>query len=394
MAPWDAGASYTRGFITMTIELPAELAPFLALTGVTWPDSDEEAYRDMGDSLLAFAEGVAGDVYGVHQVVQQLLSSGDGEAYAALDRHWSRAKDGSLLELQNAAVALAGGVHGCAQLVTAMKVNVIGLTAELAQALLEAGIAGPLTMGAAAAAAPGAVAATRTALVQVIRTAVHRAHAEMRKALAAPAFDALPRIGAELAIGSGGGAVGGVAAGVGGGPAAPGTVHVDHGAHDTAVEALAPIAAAFGATTRGHLAAARGHHDRTRGRDEVAAVIAPPADQGMDALDRAAGEVQRYLAEELPAGIKAISDLHRGNDERTRKGMDAVRQHGGGEGAYDRLGGVDGARDGLGSVDPARDRLGSVDGSYDRLGGVDGPADRQHGGGGDAAAAGRQRAAD
>nr|WP_267807994.1 hypothetical protein [Streptomyces tirandamycinicus]MCY0984180.1 hypothetical protein [Streptomyces tirandamycinicus] len=70
----------------MGYTIPEGVDTMLDIVGVGWPNVDEDAYRDMADSLREFADD-AGTAYG-H--IQMLLSSGQSESLTALDKHWSK----------------------------------------------------------------------------------------------------------------------------------------------------------------------------------------------------------------------------------------------------------------------------------------------------------------
>lgn len=75
----------------MGIVLPGWADEILQLIGVSWPNADEDDYRDMADAMREFADDIDGRAGEAHQAIQGLVSSASGSlAVEALNAHWSK----------------------------------------------------------------------------------------------------------------------------------------------------------------------------------------------------------------------------------------------------------------------------------------------------------------
>ncbi|MFK4597937.1 WXG100-like domain-containing protein [Streptomyces pristinaespiralis] len=105
----------------MAVTVPDWADTLLDVIGVNWPNVDEDAYRDMADSLREFAEDLEDDGHLANQHVQRLLSSGYGEAIDALNGHWGKVKDKHIKDIAGAARIIAGALDNAATAIEAMK---------------------------------------------------------------------------------------------------------------------------------------------------------------------------------------------------------------------------------------------------------------------------------
>ncbi|WP_322982828.1 hypothetical protein [Streptomyces sp. S584] len=61
----------------MGYTIPEGVDTMLDVVGVGWPHVDEDAYRDMADSLREFGDDADDDAYAAYQHIQKLLASVD-----------------------------------------------------------------------------------------------------------------------------------------------------------------------------------------------------------------------------------------------------------------------------------------------------------------------------
>jgi hypothetical protein len=66
----------------MGVVLPDEAAWVLDLIGISWPNVDEDDYRDMADGLRSFASQVRGGRDATDGVVRQFIEGNEGLATA------------------------------------------------------------------------------------------------------------------------------------------------------------------------------------------------------------------------------------------------------------------------------------------------------------------------
>ncbi|MFE2595649.1 RHS repeat-associated core domain-containing protein [Streptomyces sp. NPDC059396] len=334
----------------MAVTVPEWADVLLDLIGVSWPNVDEDAYRDMADALREFAEDLEDDGQLANNHVQRLISSGHGEALDALNGHWGKVKDKHIGDIASAARTIAGALDAAATAIEVMKGAAIVQLGYLAG---EAGIALsliPVTGGLSALFGAAAIRATQEVVRRLIREAADEAVGYIVSAMTEPAVAALENLAADLVVQLGATAMGlqdgvdlsqarqagtdGFREGVqgskdamhlasagdgggGGGAGGPG-FHIEHAEHDFASTQLNGVSVSMNGRTAGKLTKAKTAHGRARGRDSIAEVIDPLADKAMDALERAVRTMGDHVGQTLPQAVRQISKDHRNNDDDIR----------------------------------------------------------------------------
>ncbi|WP_051856618.1 DUF6531 domain-containing protein [Streptomyces sp. NRRL S-1868] len=369
----------------MAVVLPDWLDKALDVVGIAWPNVDEDAYRDMADALRDFADDMDDDSHSSNRHIQRLLSSGEGEALTALSEHWDKVK-GKQGDIAAAARKVAGAMDAAAGVIEGMKLACIG---HLSAMLTEAGIslaAAPFTFGLSTLISGGAIATTRTVVKKLIKEAGEEAVGLILSALAEPATTAIADIAADLAVQAGANAMGlqkgidtgqavqagkdgfkeGVQSGkqsmhlasAGGGGGLSGLMKnlgVDHGEHDRATTDLTTVSGSVKGRTKGKLKLAKGHHNRTRGKDSIARVIDPVADRAVKLLTKAADDMGDHLGGGLSQGVKNNSKGQKNTDHDARDRLSKIRAgHDGDSGGHSRPSG-DGKNSPSVQPDSARD---------------------------------------
>lgn len=75
----------------MGIVLPGWADEILDIIGVSWPNVDEDDYREMADAMREFADDIDGGANEAHQAAQGLVGSAGGSlAVEALNAHWGK----------------------------------------------------------------------------------------------------------------------------------------------------------------------------------------------------------------------------------------------------------------------------------------------------------------
>jgi hypothetical protein len=128
----------------MGLQPPGELIPILGMIGVNWPESDETALFELGQTWIQFGEVIGGAVSGSQQAVQGITAENQGPAIEAMTAWWNA--EGSPVAVlqpgQPAATVLGAALIACAALVLALKIQVIIqlilLVVQIAQAIATA----------------------------------------------------------------------------------------------------------------------------------------------------------------------------------------------------------------------------------------------------------------
>ncbi|RNF87767.1 DUF6531 domain-containing protein [Streptomyces botrytidirepellens] len=330
----------------MAVTVPDWADTLLDVIGVSWPNIDEDAYRDMADSLREFADDLEDDGQLANGHVERLLSSGYGEALDALNLHWGKVKGTHIKDIASAARTIAGALDTAATAVEGMKGAALVQLGYLAS---EAGIALsliPVTGGLSALLGAGAIRATQEAVRRLIKECAEEAVGYIVAALTEPAVAALENLAADLVVQVGSTAMGlqdgvdlgqaqqagkeGFKGGVqgakegmhlasadgpgGGGGGKSKGLRIDHSEHDHASTQLSGLSVNFRTKTAGKLSKAKSHHSRTRGRDSIAEAIDPVADKAVGALEKALKTMDDHVTTKLPKAVKQISTDNKHND--------------------------------------------------------------------------------
>lgn len=349
----------------MGYTIPDGVDTMLDVVGVGWPNVDEDAYRDMADSLREFADDADEDGHSAHQHIQRLVSSGNSEALTALNGHWSKVQ-GKHKDLAKAARIIAGALDKVADIIVARKIAAVAELADLCATVGIALAAAPVTAGLSSLLAAGKIAATRVAFKRILKEMSEAAVEEVVAKLTEPAVASLENLVADLAIGvaadtlgvdgSGGGdgdqsgtqlasAGGGGGAGGDGGK---GKLHIDHSEHDNAGTKLAGVKVSMNTRASGKLSKAKTHHGRAKGKDSLTAVLDTTIDGVTDKLTKGLKDLGDHVGDTLPRSIKKISDDHKTNEQKTRERFRNIGDPGGKD-PGNRRGGVTGGRRGSNS---------------------------------------------
>jgi RHS repeat-associated protein len=347
--------------------IPEGVDTMLDIVGVGWPNVDEDAYRDMADSLREFADNAETDAYDGHQYIQRLLSSGQSESLDALDQHW-RKVEGKQKDLAAAARIVGGALDRVADIIVARKIAAV---AELADLCATVGVTlafAPVTAGLSTLLAGAKIAATRIAFKRILKEMAEAAVSEIVATLTEPAVAAIENVVADLAIQTAmnvtglqdgydtqqtvraakdgmqlNSAGGGGGSGFGGG----GKLGIDYDAHGRAGLDLAGVQVNMKTKTGGSLGKAKGHHGRAKGKDSLTAVLDTTIEGVVTKLGKALDDLGDHVGDKLPKAMKGSAKTHKDTDLDVR-------------GRVDRIDGRDGkggqGRSGKGGVDEGRRR--------------------------------------
>ncbi|MFI2429090.1 RHS repeat-associated core domain-containing protein [Streptomyces sp. NPDC018955] len=335
----------------------------LDVVGVGWPNVDEDAYRDMAESLREFADNAETDAHDGRRYIQRLLSSGNAESLDALDRHWQKVQ-GKHKDLASAARLVAGALDRVADIIVARKIAAVGELADLCATVGITLALAPVTAGLTTLLAAGKIAATRIAFKRILKEMAEAAVAEIVATLTEPAVAAIENIVTDLAIQTALNVTGvqdgydagrtvqtakdGMqlnSTGRGAGPGGVKELGIDYGAHGRAGLDLADVQVNMRTRTGGSLGKAKGHHGRAKGKDSLTAVLDTTIDGVVKKLDKALDDLAEHVGTKLPKAMGKSAKTHKDTDLDIRdrlKRIDAGdRKDGEGRG---RRGGPDGGR--------------------------------------------------
>lgn len=338
----------------MGVVLPGWADEILDIIGVSWPNVDEDDYREMATAMREFAGDINDGAGQAHEAVQALVSSaGGGQAADALNAHWSKINGTHLAKLAQCGELAATALDGVAVLIEGAKLGAIVQLGILAAEVIAAQAAAPFTFGLSELGALGATQATRVIVKrlfkevcqQVAEQVVSIALTPVEEALAAMVGDLVVQLGANalgvkdgvdlgrtakagkegfgqgvqgakdaagssmqlLSTGGGGG-------GAGGGSGSGGFTF-DHDAHDKAVTGLQSAGGHFRNTAGGKIGRAKHHHGRTRGKDAIADAANTMLDKVIDGIENAVKKSAKHLDDSMTRGVKQMAKNHKENDK-------------------------------------------------------------------------------
>ncbi|MEV5381716.1 RHS repeat-associated core domain-containing protein [Streptomyces sp. NPDC052721] len=359
--------------------LPGWADEILDFIGINWPNVDEDDYREMADAMRDFADKFEGHGGDAHLAVSRILSSSEGWAVDAMEKHWSHVKAGHLEKVPEIARLFADACDVVADVIFGMKTKAeIELGAMAASLGISVGLA-VVTGGLSAVIGAAETAAMRQAVKRIIDEAADRIVDELVARVTEPvnakleamvedmvfdlvdgAFSLPPGPGEGQQDGSGGsGGPGGrhgggmqlASAGGGGGGAGAGkrTV-IDHVEFEDGAGKVSFHGGELHRAGSGSLVKARGAFGRTHGRDPFTKAFDSVLDGALKGTEKALSKIAKHVTETIPDRVKATSRLHKGIDLGVRDRVNAID---GGKKGGDGAGGGHGRGGGPGRKRPA-----------------------------------------
>ncbi|MFH9229025.1 DUF6531 domain-containing protein [Streptomyces lydicus] len=344
----------------MGIVLPGWADEILDIIGVSWPNVDEDDYREMADAMREFADDIDGGANEAHQAVQGLVGSAGGSlAVEALNAHWGKINGTHLKNLGECGRLAATALDGVAILIEGAKIGAIVQLGILAAEVIAAQAAAPFTFGLSELGALAGTQATRLAVrrifkevcQQVAEQVISIALTPVEEALGAMVGDLVVQLGANalgvqdgidvghaaqagkegfnqgvqdakgsaksaaanpMQLLSAGGGSGGGGAGGGG---ASGGFSFDPDEHDRAVTGLQSAGGTFRNKAGGKIGRAKSHHGRTRGKDAIADAANVMLDKVIDGIEEGVKKTAKHLDDNMTRGIKQMAKNHHDNDK-------------------------------------------------------------------------------
>ncbi|WP_425471996.1 DUF6531 domain-containing protein [Streptomyces piniterrae] len=349
--------------------LPGWADELLDLIGVSWPNVDEDDYREMANAMREFADDIDEGANEAHTAIQSLVGSAGGSlAVEALNAHWGKINGQHLKGLADCGRMAATAMDGVAFLIEGAKIGALVQLGILAAEVIAAQAAAPFTLGLSELGALGATQATRMILKrlfkevcqQVAEQVISIALTPVEEALGAMVGDLVVQLGANalgvkdgvdlgqtakagkdgfnqgvqdakdaaksaadnpmelLSAGGrrgGGGLSGSGGSGGGGGAGGGGGFSFDKDEHDRVVTSLEGAGGTFRNKAGGKIGRAKSHHGRTRGKDAIADAANTMLDKVIDGIEDAVKKTAKHLDDNMTRGIKQMAKNHHENDK-------------------------------------------------------------------------------
>ncbi|MFD8544292.1 DUF6531 domain-containing protein [Streptomyces sp. NPDC059649] len=357
----------------MGVVLPGWADELLDLIGVSWPNVDEDDYREMANAMREFADDIDEGANEAHTAIQSLVGSAGGSlAVEALNAHWGKINGQHLKGLADCGRMAGTAMDGVALLIEGAKIAALVQLGILAAEVIAAQAAAPFTLGLSEVGALGATQATRMIVKrlfkevcqQVTEQVISIALTPVEEALGAMVGDLVVQLGANalgvqdgvdlghaakagkdsfsqgvadakgaaksaadnpmelLSAGgrrSGGGGFGGSGGGSHGGggssSAGGGGFSFDKDEHDRVVTSLESAGGTFRNKAGGKIGRAKSHHNRTRGKDFIADAANTMLDKVVEGIEEGVKKTAKHLDDNMTRGIKQMAKNHHENDK-------------------------------------------------------------------------------
>lgn len=354
----------------MGVVLPGWADELLDLIGVSWPNVDEDDYREMANAMREFADDIDEGANEAHTAIQSLVASAGGSlAVEALNAHWGKINGRHLKGLADCGRMAGTAMDGVAVLIEGAKIAALVQLGILAAEVIAAQAAAPFTLGLSEVGALAATQATRVIVKrlfkevcqQVAEQVISIALTPVEEALASMVGDLVVQLGANAlgvkdgvdlgqtakagkdgfnqgvndakdsaksaadnpmellsaggrrggGLGGGSDSGGGSSFGGGGG----GGFSFDKDEHDKAVTSLESAGGTFRNKAGGKIGRAKSHHGRTRGKDFIADAANTMLDKVIEGIEDGVKKTAKHLDDNMTRGIKQMAKNHHENDK-------------------------------------------------------------------------------
>ncbi|MFG2889716.1 RHS repeat-associated core domain-containing protein [Streptomyces sp. NPDC048248] len=357
----------------MGVVLPGWADEVLDIIGVSWPNVDEDDYREMATAMREFADDIDEGRNEAHTAVQGLVGSAGGSlAIEALNAHWGKINGKHLQGLADCGRMAATAMDGVAVLIEGAKIGALVQLGILAAEVIAAQAAAPFTLGLSEVGALAATQATRVIVKRLFKEVcqavaeqvISMALTPVEEALGAMVGDLVVQLGANaLGVqdgvdlgqtakagkegfgqgvqdakdsaksaaenpmellsaggrrGGGGGSSssgGGGSSSAGGGGGGGGGFSFDKEEHDKAVTGLQSAGGTFRNKAGSKIGRAKSHHGRTRGKDAIADAANTMLDKVIEGIEDAVKKTAKHLDDNMTRGVKQMAKNHHDNDK-------------------------------------------------------------------------------
>lgn len=334
----------------MGYTIPGWLDDVLDFIGINFPNVDEDDYRDMAGAMREFAEQFEGHGGDAHAAFSRILSSSEGWAVDAMEKHWNQVKASHLEKLPELARLFADACDVLADIIFGMKTKAeVELGVMAASVGISAGLA-VVTGGLSALIGAAEVTAMRQVVKRIIDEAVDRIVDEVLAKITEPinakleamvedmvldladgAFSMPP---ADGSAGSGGvhgghGGHGGMqlasAGGSGGGGGgAQKVTQIDHAEFEDGAGKVSRRGGELHEAASSPLGRARSAFGRSKGRDPFTRAFDSVLHGALKGSEKALGRIAKHITQTLPDRVKTTSKLLKETDHDIRDRLNAI----------------------------------------------------------------------
>ncbi|WP_406123512.1 hypothetical protein OIE52_36540 [Streptomyces canus] len=350
----------------MGVVLPSELDAALDLIGISWPNVDEDDYRDMAQAMREFADDIEDGAADAHQAITDLIGGNEGLAIQALEKHWDLVKGKHLTNLSEAGRVAATALDAVAVLIEGAKIAAIAQLGILAAEIVAAIAAAPVTLGLSTLGGIAGTQATRIAVKRIFQEVCEEIASRIIEVATGPIFQALGAMAGDLVLQLGGNALGtqngvdlgqtakagreGLDDGVdslksgggmqlasagggaggsmqlagaggdggsssGGGGGGGGQFSMDLESYDRAGNGLKSAGGKIRDGAGSKLTRAKSSHGRARGKDALTNLLDPMVDELMEGIGKGVKRSASHLDESMTSGLSKMSKRHKSNDD-------------------------------------------------------------------------------
>ncbi|WP_063741198.1 nucleic acid/nucleotide deaminase domain-containing protein [Streptomyces sp. 351MFTsu5.1] len=349
----------------MGVVLPSELDAALDLIGISWPNVDEDDYRDMAQAMREFADDIDDGAADAHQAITDLVGGNEGLAIQALERHWDLVKGKHLTNLAEAGRVAATALDAVAVLIEGAKIAAIAQLGILAAEIAAAIAAAPLTFGLSTLGGVAGTQVTRIAVKRIFEEVCEEIAGRIMEVAMGPVFQAIGAMAGDLVVQIGGNALGtqngvdlgqtakagekGLGEGVdslksggmqlasagggaggsmqlagadggsggsgSGGGGGGGQFSMDLESYDRAGNGLKSAGGKIRDGAGAKLTRARSSHGRARGKDPLTNLLDPMVDEVMEGIGKGIKRSADHLDESMTGGLKQMAKRHKDNDD-------------------------------------------------------------------------------
>ncbi|KIF74862.1 type IV secretion protein Rhs [Streptomyces sp. 150FB] len=330
----------------MGYTIPGWLDEVLDFIGINFPNVDEDDYRDMADAMREFAERFEDHGGDAHAAFSRILSSSEGWAVDAMEKHWNRIKASHLEKLPKLARLFADACDVLADIIFGMKTKA---EAELAIMAGSVGLSIGLsfvTGGLSAVLGAAEVAAMRQVIKRILDEAVDRIVEEVLAKITEPINakleamvedTVLDLVEGAVSMPSGGGGHGGASghggmqiasAGGSGGTGTGGTqkaTKIDHFEFEDGAGKVSHHGGELHLAAGSPLSRAKGAFGRSKGRDPFTQAFDSVLHGALEGSEKALGKVAKHITDTVPDRVKDTSRLYKGIDVDIRDRVHDIR---------------------------------------------------------------------
>ncbi|MGW2529724.1 nucleic acid/nucleotide deaminase domain-containing protein [Streptomyces sp. NPDC001595] len=367
----------------MGYTIPGWLDEILDFIGINFPNVDEDDYREMATSMRDFAEKFEGHGGDAHKAFGRILSSSEGWAVDAMEKHWGHVKAEHLDKVPEIARLFADACDVVADIIFGMKRKA---EVELAVMAGSVGISlglSVVTGGLSALIGAAEIAAMRQLVKRIVDEAVDRIVEELTTRVTEPVTAKLEKLAEDAVLdlvegafqlppGEGGGKKGPgmqlASAGGGGGPdggVGEKKLHIDHLEFEDGAGKVAAHGGELSLAIATPFGKAKSSFGKTKGKDPFTATFDGVLEGALNGAEKAVKKITKHVTETVPDKVKATSKTHKGNDTQIGEEAKQVRTYLlNADGSVDRLH-ADGSTNALDDHD--RTRLNGVIDTNDKI---------------------------